>query len=96
MKPTPVQTASYLIAVAILLGTKSSSSSCQHLFARHAGADPLIHKLRAAAGSACSPSGRAARIAATAIVARAVVVAAVSASAFCLALPPEKRGRGRV
>lgn len=79
MKPTPVQTASYLIAVAILLGTVH----LKLVSALFAGmlVYTLIHKL--APLLARLFSGRAARIAATAIVA-AVVVAAVSAGAFAL------------
>ena len=79
MKPTPVQTASYLIAVAILLGTVHLKL-VSALFAGMLGYT-LIHKL--APLLARLFSGRAARIAATAIVA-AVVVTAVSAGAFAL------------
>ena len=79
MKPTPVHTASYVIAAAILLG----AVQLRLVSALFAGmlVHALIHNL--APLLARLFSGRAARIAATAIVAT-VVVATVSGAAFAL------------
>ncbi len=79
MKPTPVHTASYVIAAAILLGTVH----LRLVSALFAGmlVHTLIHNL--APLLARLFSGRAARIAATAIVA-VVVVAVVSGGAFAV------------
>lgn len=79
MKPTPVHTASYVIAAAILLGTVH----LRLVSALFAGmlVHTLIHNL--APLLARLFSGRAGRIAATAIVAT-VVVATVSGGAFAL------------